>query len=382
MTTDSASSAPFEVLIAGGGVAALEGALALRDLAGGRVSVRLLAPAPDFVYRPMVVREPFAYSRAERYPLADVARDAGAELVEDALAAVDTAAGSVRGTSGSSYRYDALLVALGAQISPRYDHAITVDDRNLDELMHGLIQDVEGGYVKTLAIVVPPRMGWQLPAYELALMTANRARDMNVETAITIVTPEDAPLVLFGDTVSRAVGELLAVSGVEVLTSARAEIPQARHITVTPGDRTLTADRIIALPELTGPQLEGLPADGNGFIPVDPSCRVRGTDRVYAAGDCIDFPVKHGGLASQEADAAASAIAVDAGAATQAQTFEPVVHGALLTGGRPLYLRAEITGGRGVSSEVSDEPLWQPPTKIVAKYLAPYLEQRAGATKA
>jgi sulfide:quinone oxidoreductase len=381
MTTDSAPSAPLEVLIAGGGVAALEGALALRDLAGDRVNVKLLAPNSEFVYRPMIVREPFAYSRAQRYPLADVAQDAGAELVEDALASVDPASQTVRGASGSTYHYDALLVALGAPIEPRYEHAVTVDDRNLDELLHGLIQDVEGGYVKHLAIVVPPRMGWQLPGYELALLTAARAQDMNVETSVTIITPEDAPLVLFGDTVSQAVGELLAANQVEVITSARAEIPAAGQISVTPGDRTLTVDRIIALPELVGPGLEGLPTDANGFIPVDQNCRVRGCEREYAAGDAIEFPVKHGGLAAQEADTAAAAIAAAAGASVEPQAFAPVVHGVLLTGARPLYLQAVLTGGHGSSSEVSGEPLWQPPTKIVAKYLAPYLEQRAGAAQ-
>jgi flavin-dependent dehydrogenase len=47
----------LQVLIAGGGVAGLEAALALEDLAKDRVSTTLLAPAREFVYRPMTVRE-------------------------------------------------------------------------------------------------------------------------------------------------------------------------------------------------------------------------------------------------------------------------------------------------------------------------------------
>jgi hypothetical protein len=46
----------------------------------------------------------------------------------------------------------------------------------------------------------------------------------------------------------------------------------------------------------------------------------------------------------------------------------------LLTGGKPLYLTAEITGGHGFSSEVSDTPSWSPPSKVASKYLAPYLD--------
>ena len=48
-----------KVLIAGGGVAALEAALALRDLAADRVDVELLAPEPHFWYRPLSVAAPF-----------------------------------------------------------------------------------------------------------------------------------------------------------------------------------------------------------------------------------------------------------------------------------------------------------------------------------
>ena len=45
------------VLIAGGGVAALEAALALRALAEDRVRVELLAPETQFWYRPLAVAD-------------------------------------------------------------------------------------------------------------------------------------------------------------------------------------------------------------------------------------------------------------------------------------------------------------------------------------
>ncbi len=379
MTTDSAQSAPPEVLIAGGGVAALEALLALRDLAGDRAHLTLLAPNSEFVYRPMTVREPFSYGVASRFPLERILADAGARRIDDVLVSVDPAARTVRTGAGGEHHYDWLIIALGATIKARYEHAITVDDRRIDELLHGLIQDVEGGYVKRLAIVVPPRMGWQLPVYELALMTATRAEDSNIDMEITIVTPEDAPLTLFGEGASRAVQALLDEHGVDVVTSAHCEIPRTGHIEISPGDRSLTVDRVIALPELVGPALPGVPEAENGFIPVNDYCLVRGLEHEYAAGDAIDFAVKFGGLASQQADTAARAIAAQLGAPVTAAPFEPVVHGMLLTGAKPLYLSAEITGGRGFTSSISDEPLTRPPTKIVARYLAPYLEQRTQA---
>ena len=50
-----------------------------------RVRLTLVAPDPEFAYRPMAVAEPFAAGMARRVPLADVAADAHAELVADAL---------------------------------------------------------------------------------------------------------------------------------------------------------------------------------------------------------------------------------------------------------------------------------------------------------
>ena len=63
--------------------------------------------------------------------------------------------------------YDALVVGLGASLQPYSEHATNVDDARMDELLHGLVQDIEGGYTKRLAIVIPGPMPWPFPAYEL-----------------------------------------------------------------------------------------------------------------------------------------------------------------------------------------------------------------------
>jgi sulfide:quinone oxidoreductase len=367
--------AAFKVVIAGGGVAALEGVLALRDLAGDRLSITMLAPDPDFVYRPMTVREPFAYGSAQRYTLSDMAKDIGVELREQSFAWVNPATCVAYTDSGKGLPYDALLLALGARIHTRYTHAYTIDDRHLDDILHGLLQDVEGGFVKRLAFVIPARMAWQLPVYELALMTAGRAFEMDVALSITIVTPEESPLAIFGSGASEAVSKLLGEAGIRVVTHAYAEVPQWDTVVVHPEDRRLEFDRVVALPELYGPAVRGLPSAEHGFIPVDVHCKVRDIERVYAAGDATDFALKHGGIAAQQADAAAEAIAALAGAPVEPKPFQPTVYGMLLTGNSPRYLRAHVTGGYGFSSEVSEDPLWTPPRKIVAKYLAPYLEK-------
>jgi len=371
------TNTPFRVLIVGGGVAGLEAALALRELAGERVTTTLLAPATEFVYRPMRVREPFGYSEARRYPLDDISRDIGFDLVRDAFKWLDPEGRAVHTEAGEKLEYDALLLAPGATLKPRFKHAVTLDDSRLDEQLHGLIQDVEGGYVHKLAFISPTPMPWPLPLYELALMTARRAYDMNVDMSVTLATPEDAPLAVFGSNVSEAVGKLLVDNGILFIPSAHCETPAAGRVSISPGSRELMVDRVVALPQLFGPSLPGVPLHAhNGFVPIDAHCKVIGIEHVYAAGDATDFPVKFGGIASQQADTAAEAMAALAGAAIEPAPFAPVLHGALLGGPRPLYLSAHVTGGHGSSSEVSEAPTAAPPTKIVAKYLAPYLESR------
>src|SRR5450755_3816169 len=109
------SDSLFRVLVAGGGVAGLEALLALRDLAGDRVSLTLLSPENEFMYRPMAVAEPFARGHATRHSLNELAGRLGARFVPGALAEVDDPAREAVTGAGDHIGFDALLVAVGAQ---------------------------------------------------------------------------------------------------------------------------------------------------------------------------------------------------------------------------------------------------------------------------
>jgi hypothetical protein len=110
--------------------------------------------------------------------------------------------------------------------------------------------------------------------------------------------------------------------------------------------------------------------------PSGPRRASAGRKGVYAAGGATNSPIKQGGVASQQADAAAEAIAARAAADVDPQPFRPVLRGLLLTGSTPRYMRAEVSGGRGEDWRVSDHALWWPPSKIAGKRLAPYLALR------
>ena len=106
------------------------------------------------------------------------------------------------------------------------------------------------------------------------------------------------------------------------------------HLIVDPGGRSIDVDRVVSLPAPRGPaRSRASRPTRDGFIPVDEHGRVAGLDGVYAAGDGTAFPIKQGGLATQQADAVAETIAAAAGAPVEPQPFRPVLRGMLLTGG-------------------------------------------------
>lgn len=370
------SHSHYRVLIAGGGVAALEAMVALRTLAEERVDIELLAPDRDFFYRPLAVAEPFGAGEALRFDIRALATGCGARHRTGSLAAVSPREHRASTAHGESLSYDALLLATGARQYIAVPGALTYRGSQDSPAFSRVLAEALMGEVKRLAFVVPSRVTWPLPLYELALQTATRLKEAAVRTEIVLLTPEEAPLGVFGSEGSKVVGELLADKGIEISTGVHAERFDQGLVYLVPG-APVVAERAIALPGLRGLPIAGVPADGSGFVHVDAFGRVEGLEDVYAAGDGTSFPVKQGGLAAQMADSAASAIASEAGISVEPKPFEPVLRGLLLTGAEPAYLRAELGGGRMYASVAHDSPLWWPAGKIAARYLSTYLAEHA-----
>jgi sulfide:quinone oxidoreductase len=370
--TTSARQWGFKALIVGGGVAGLEAMLALRGLAPEDVDVRLVSAEGHFFYRPLAVAEPFGLGQVRRWELGDLARQAGAGFSAGVLSAVDADSRRAHFESGAVEEYDALLIASGARAEEAVGGALTFRGPADADPFRVLLDAVEARGGGKLLFAVPSGPVWPLPIYELALLSASELRERDLDVRVGIVTAEPSPLAIFGKRASARVRSLVEDRGVEIWCSRYpAEFAQGR-LTCVP-EESFPAAAVVAGPRLTGPAIEGLPTDRGGFIPVDDHGQVRGLDAVYAAGDGTTFPIKQGGIAAAQADAAAVSIARLAGADIEPSPFKPVLRSLLLSAERPTFMYVELSGGSGETSEVSEEALWWPAGKIVGRYLSPFL---------
>jgi sulfide:quinone oxidoreductase len=362
------SSDRFEVVIAGAGVAALETMMALRSLAGPRVAITLVAPEDEFVYRPLAVAAPFGLESVPSYPLGRIAADFGATHLHDRLSWVGPGGQRVFLESGDELGYDALVVALGARAVPAWPFVPTFRGPLDVQMARGLVKQVGDRELESIAFVVPSGITWALPIYELALQLAATSQ---TPLDIALYTPEMSPLAVLGEESSGEVAQLLEDAGIRLHARAVAEVTPDGEVIV--GGEGRRFDRVVALPRLEGPAPRGLPCDDDGFLPVDRFGMVHHVQHVYAAGDGTNYPIKQGGLATQQADAVAEVVAKRAGARVDPRPVRPILRTRLLANGASRYLRTDLHARDGGVSESSDAPLWWPDDKIAGTYLSPYL---------
>jgi sulfide:quinone oxidoreductase len=368
---------PLEVVIAGAGVAGLETLLALHRLAGTRARVQLIAPEDEFIYRPLAVAEPFRLASPAHLEIRQLAERHGARFRRDALARLDADHRVLYLQSGRMLSYEALVIAIGTQSVEAVHGSLTFRGPADVAAFGELLADLERGEVRSVTFALHERAPWPLPLYELALLSAAHLEARaGPRIAWTLVSHERAPLETFGARVSAEVSGLLEEAGIEFLGGRAAHLVRNGRLVFENGDE-LEVERVVALPELRVPYLPGVPRGRGGFIPTDEFGRVRGLERVFAAGDATSFPVKQGGLAAQQADIVAAELAALAGVAVERSAPPLRLRAALLTGSAPRFLRATI-GDRETTSTAGRNMLWWPPGKLAARHLAPYLAGRVG----
>jgi NADPH-dependent 2,4-dienoyl-CoA reductase/sulfur reductase-like enzyme len=386
------------VVVVGGGTAGIEGLLLARELLGSEAALRLIAPEREFRYRPMSPDSLFRPAAERSLRIADIVATAGAELTADRAAVVDEEQRTVLTRDGDTIGYDYLLLAPGARsarpLRQGFVWARGADPGFLDEI----IAERASGAARNVAIVVPRGARWPLPAYELALVLAWTAA--RADAHVVVVTAEERPLAALGADAADAIAAELAKAGIEVRAGVEAfdepprdGAPAAQHgarlilvaeegphatdaLVGKPTDparlrlgsgAALAVDRLISLPTSVGPFLTGVATDAAGFIEVDDSLRVRGSERAWAAGSAVAAALEHSALAARQADAAVAAIARCAGRdPAGAMSAAPDLIGFLLSGQRERWLAENPPGTRQPSTRC----LWWPPGRAVGQMLA------------
>ena len=281
-------------------------------------------------------------------PLERIAQDAGARLIRGALAEVDDRTREAVTASGERLGYDALLVAVGAGTEPAFPRAPTWTPEADDEVFGGLLRDIEEGYSKRVAFVIPVGVAWPLPAYELALMTAWQADSMGRDDLeITIYTPESAPLEAFGTAADGG-----AARGPEAVGIARRDRrvrdPVGREgWSSSPAGARSRDTRVVALPRAVGPRPARAPERHPRLHPLRPARQ--GLRHGHGVGRRRrDRVPGQAGRARRPAGRwpRPQAIAARAGADVQPEPFRPVLRGVLLTGRGKAWMRKDLDSAR------------------------------------
>jgi sulfide:quinone oxidoreductase len=358
-----------KVLIAGAGVAGLEAALALRDLAGDRVEVAIYDSRREFVYRPFAIGEPYGTTRSFRYDLRRLSERCGASLRANTIAAVEPERRLAVTADGEQLTYDHLIVATGVRPLWAVPGAVTYWGVADGGQVGDLIADLRSGRLRRVTFTMPVGHSWAVPLYELALLAAGSSQGH-----ITIVTPEPAPLDLFGRRVTREMITLLSERHIEVITAARPIEFEAGRLRIVGGD-DVGADAVLTLPRMEGRRISGIPHDDDGFISVDEHGRVVGLERIYAAGDVSWYPFKQGPFATQQADTVGEAIAAAAGSGVEPRPFDPILRAVLWTGQGPRYLCGRKgDGGDGASGPSARHLELLHNGRLTARYLTPLVD--------
>ena len=257
-TVTSPSTSDHHVLIAGGGVAGLEAALALRALAGDRVACHA------------------AGARSPLHLPAAVGRGAVRPRPPDPLRAraiaADRGFAVVHARSPRSTRRRTSVVTAGrraARLRPpraRARRAPRPGDRGRPRRSaaprtpahRGGLRDL--GHAQPRRFAVPPAPAWTLPIYELALMTADWAAPRSEQRLeLTVVDARGPAARGLRHPASAEVAALLAHAGIAFRGAPPAR--RRRRRARARGGERLPADLVVALPSLEGPAIAGLPSD-------------------------------------------------------------------------------------------------------------------------
>jgi sulfide:quinone oxidoreductase len=290
------------VAVLGGGVGGVTAANELRELLGSDHRVILIERQRDHLFAPSFLwlmtgdRRPDQVRRKLSTLLGD-----GVELVEAEITGLDLERKAVI-SRDQEYRYDALVVALGAELDPASfpgyaDAAFNFFEADGAARLAAALRSFAGGRI----VVAVTSLPYKCPAapYEAALLIEDqlRRRGLRAQSEVLVFTPEPQPMPVAGPAMGAAVSQLLAQRGIVLNTTrALASIDDGAHELVFTDRARERFDLLAAVPPHRAPEVvrrSALAAE-SGWIPVDPATLRTRYDDVYAIGDVASITLGNG----------------------------------------------------------------------------------------
>jgi sulfide:quinone oxidoreductase len=326
-----------QILILGGGFAALEAAFLLRMRLHDQVGIRVVSDQDAFVFRPNSIYVPFGAEPASL--LTGLARPLARRRIafeHGRVGEVDADARFVGLRDGQRFRYDKLIVATGAdthagEVPGLEQHAATIwTPQSMLEVrrrFHEARDAARRGERPRVLFLVPPNNKCSGPLYEIVFMFETWLRREHARDGVEIAwsTYEHGFIQAFGPRLHEVVRDQFATRGIDGHTDEAVTEVRAGEVVYADG-ATRGYDHLIAFPPyVAAVDYPGFARDERGFLATDLATRlVQGHDDVYAPGDAGDFPIKQAFLAFLQADTVAEHIAAEVTGRAFESPFDPV----------------------------------------------------------
>ena len=345
-----------KVLVLGGGFGGVVAAERLAEQLGDEHQVTLVSRTRQFVFYPALVK--LAFGKCETkdvsFDLRQAMLDRRVNFIEAEVARIDPLERKVtiaHGEVEGILPYDYLVFALGRRLATEritgfYEYAHHL--LNLDKAIKfgkALANFHEGRAVfgQCAGTRLP------IPVYETALALSHLLEDRGERdrVRITVVSPWELGAELGDADAANALEKTFAARQIEFVSNFPVETVTSNTVATARG-RAIDHDLLMLLPPFRGSSAASSTGITNveGYINVDLTMRVSGQERIYAAGDCVNFSgPKMGHMAARQAEVAARNLAAEI------EGREPVaryVHELKLVideaGSDSIYLHKDIDG--------------------------------------
>lgn len=290
------------ILILGGGVGGLTTANAVRERLGADHRVILVDKTGQHLFAPSLLWLMVGERRREQLTK-DLQKMAhpGVEVVRADVREIDPERSRVV-ADGQTFDYDALVVALGADLAPDALPGFAGAAYNFFDLDGAArLGDALRGFSGGRVVVAVSSLPFKCPAapYEAALLIDDvlRRRGVRGRSEVVVVTPEPQPMPVAGPVLGQPVTALLEQRGILYHPNhpLQAIDPDRHELVFADGSRE-PFDLLAGAPPHRSPRAvkESPLANPAGWVPVDKHTLRTRFENVYALGDVAAITLSNG----------------------------------------------------------------------------------------